>query len=93
MANTQRITISLPNKVVDDLNFISKTAGMSRSAFLSALLTESLPPMIPLVQIAASGSKDGDSRRYRGAAIEFIDAAISRLASGSEALQDDLFSK
>lgn len=92
MSSTQRITLSLPAEVVANLDFISKTAGMSRSAFVSALLAGTLPSIVPLVQIAAS-SKDGDTRRYRGAAVAFIDDAVSRLVAGSEALQDDLFKK
>lgn len=93
MSSTARVTVSLPQSVVDDLDYISKTAGISRSAFLSALLSETLPPLIPLVQVASSGSSEADSRRYRGAAVTFINDAVSRLTTGAEALQDDLFKK
>ncbi|AXH78983.1 MAG: CopG family transcriptional regulator [Circular genetic element sp.] len=92
-SKTVRITVSLPSQVVSNLDYISTTIGVSRSAFLSSLLSESLPPIVPLVQIVASASKDGDSKRFRGAAVSAINDAVSRLVSGSEVLQDDLFTK
>lgn len=93
MSNVRRLTVSLPKEVVSNLDYISTTIGMSRSAFLSALLSESLPPLVPLVQVVASGVKDGDLKRYRGSATSSIDETVSRLVSGIEVLQDDLFKK
>jgi len=93
MSNVRRLTVSLPKEVVSNLDYISSTIGMSRSAFLSALLSESLPPLVPLVQITAECAREGDQKRYRGAATSAIDATVSRLVSGIEVLQNDLFKK
>lgn len=90
-SKTQRITLSLPSSVVSDLDCISSTLGVSRSAFVSASFAEMLPPLIPLVKIASPDSLEADSRRYRGEFIQQLNTSISRLNSGFEGLQDDLF--
>jgi hypothetical protein len=42
---TKKCSFSLNKAVIDDLTFISDSIGVSRSAFLSMLLAESLPQL------------------------------------------------
>lgn len=84
----KRVTLSLPSKVVSDLDFVSKSLGVSRSALVSGLLADILPPLIPLASIAHSSVSESDSRRYRGEFKAEMQAMLSQL---SEGLQDDLF--
>jgi predicted transcriptional regulator len=90
---TQRVTLSLPSDVVSNLDFLASSMGVSRSALASALMSDILPPLIPLVQIASQGSSEGDSRRYRGEFVTELNAMLGRLTEGVEGLQDDLFNK
>ncbi len=92
MASTgvTRVTLSFPSKVVSDLDFIASALGVSRSALVSGLLTDVLPPLIPLAHIAKDGLTDGDSRRYRGDFKEEMQLMLGRLQGE---LQDDLFKK
>ena len=92
-AKTQRITLSLPSEVVSNLDFLSNTMGVSRSAFVSALMSDILPPLVPLAKIAAQCGKEGDSRRYRGEFASELNSMLERLNDGLEGIQDDLFSK
>jgi hypothetical protein len=92
MASTgvKRVTLSFPSKVVSDLDFISSALGVSRSALVSGLLTDILPPLIPLANIVKKDLTDGDSRRYRGEFKEEMQTILERL---NGELQDDLFKK
>ncbi len=92
-SDVRRITLSMPASVVSDLDFISSALGVSRSAFVSALLGDALPPLVPLAHVASSGSTGADSRRYRGEFVEELRSTVGRLNSGLEELQDDLFKK
>jgi hypothetical protein len=91
--NTQRITLSLPADVVSNLDFLSGTMGVSRSALVSALMSDILPPLVPLAKIAAQGVTEGDSRRYRGEFVDELNGMLGRLNEGFEGIQDDLFTK
>lgn len=89
--SVSRITISIPTSTVSNLDFVSKSLGVSRSAFVSAFLDDLLPPLIPLVKMVEKGATEGDSRRYRGDFAEQLQGMVSRLNSDIEGLQDDLF--
>lgn len=91
--NTKRITLSLPSDVVSNLDFLSEAMGVSRSALVSALMGDILPPLIPLAKITIQGVSEGDSRRYRGEFVAELDAMLGRLTEGMEGVQDDLFNK
>lgn len=85
--------MSLPTSVVSNLDFLAGTMGVSRSALVSALMSDVLPPLIPLAKVAAQGVTEGDSRRYRGEFASELNAMLERLNDGLEGVQDDLFSK
>ncbi len=90
-SGVRRVTLSLPSKVVSDLDYLSKSLGVSRSAFVSAVLEDLLPPLLPLANIVEKGVTKGDSRRYRGDFAAELQGLVGRLNSGVEELQDDLF--
>lgn len=90
-SDVRRITLSMPSSVVSDLDLLSSSLGVSRSAFVSALLGDVLPPLVPLTKIVSPESSGADSRRYRGEFAEELRSMVGRLNSGFEELQDDLF--
>lgn len=95
---TKKVSLSLPPAVVADLDLLSNAMGLSRSAFLSSLLSQTLPPMTSTV-ITLIGDAEavldsyGDEpavaqQRYNAHSKAFIDDFIKNLTSGG---QDDLF--
>ena len=86
----QRVTVSLPPDVVRMLDDLSGLLQVSRSAFLSGFLAESLPLALSMAK-AAHEAVEGDSatRRYRDSSKSDIDGLIKKLTSLG--VQDDLF--
>lgn len=86
----KRVTVSLPPDVLSMLDEVAKLLLLSRSAFLSGFLRESLPMALTMAK-AAHESVDGDPavRRYRDSSKADIDDLIKRLTTLGG--QDDLF--
>lgn len=77
---TTKTSFSLNNDVLADLIYISDSIGISRSAFLSMLLAESLPTL----RIAAEAVRTGDdpneiAQRYCDGAADMLQDRIARL--------------
>lgn len=88
---TTRITISVPDKVASDLNYVCSMLGVSRSGFMSAALSQSLPSLRSLIESlpnGVQGASQGDAVRFRGAGVEALQGLINSLSEGG---QDDLF--
>lgn len=95
---TQKVSLSLPPAVVADLDLLSNAMGLSRSAFLSSLLSQTLPSMTSTV-ITLIGDADAvldaysdepavAQQRYSAHSKASIDDFIKNLTSGG---QNDLF--
>jgi hypothetical protein len=87
----RKITVSLPEEVVSNLDHISKKMRISRSALLSSLLASGLPGLVEVVDCMPDAGVEftgSDARRLRGVSGKVIGAEISRLISGG---QDDMF--
>lgn len=78
MSGSRRVSVTLPGEVVDMLDTLSQASGVSRSAFLSSLLTASLPPMFQMVLDAADPSPDSQ-RRFRGGSISYVESQLAEL--------------
>ena len=61
MATTQRITMTIPVKLVEDLNFISRHLGLSRSGLMSELLISNTEPMRQIIEMSLPSDCDDDS--------------------------------
>jgi hypothetical protein len=96
---TKKVSLSLPPSVVSDLDTISSSMGLSRSAFLSSLLSQILPPMSSTIATLIANSSDlmdahGDvldsmpQQRYNAHSKVSIDEYIKNLTNGG---QHDLF--
>lgn len=82
MSDFRRCSVSLPSALVDDLDYVAKRLRMSRSAFLSGLLAEGLPPLVQLLKTLPedlSTTTDADARRFRGAAADALSKQVSDL--------------
>ena len=90
-SKARKITVSLPDDVVANLDYISKKMRISRSALLSSLLVSSLPGLVEIVDCLPDAGVEltgSDARRLRGVSGKVIGDEISRLISGG---QDDMF--
>ena len=94
MSGSKRCSVSLPTTLVDDLDYVSGRLKMSRSALLSAILSEGLPHLAHIVSTLPDDPSTvtaADARRFRGAAVDLLTEQVaSILRTGG---QDDLFRK
>lgn len=82
-----RVTVSLPPEVGSDLDWLSDSLGISRSAIVSDILSDAFRGLVPVVQYySAVGEGETDSplsRRFRGSsgdAIRYEFATLRRMA-------------
>lgn len=88
-----RVTVSLPDDLVDGLDLVANRFEVSRSGLLAALLAQMMPPIVEIATIMpdpSQGVTESDVKRFRGASAEIISRQIAALLTGG---QDDLFSK
>lgn len=94
MTDFKRCSVSLPAALVDNLDYVSKRLRMSRSALLSAILTEGLPHLVHVVSTLPSDlstATDADARRFRGAAADLLSKQVAEIINTGG--QNDLFRK
>lgn len=94
----RKISVSLPDSLVTDLDAISRALGVSRSAFISACLMPTIPLMrgavreLELHAIENASDYDDLIKRYRSSSKGHIDDLIKRLSSALDGeVQGDLF--
>lgn len=94
--NTRRFTVSLPLDTADQLDAVAAAMGITRSAFLSSVLAEMLPPLCKIATTISVAETKPVRRRYAGEVIDSTRSALEdykRQLEGLEERQDDLFSK
>lgn len=89
MARLQKISLALDPSVVSDMAHISKRLGVSRSALVGYLLSESVPVMRQLLDQIPLSPTPADAVRFRGESIALVQERIADL----QGIADDLFSK
>lgn len=87
MAKTQKISVSLPAELVENLDYLSSRMGVSRSAIIAEALTESMADAARLIALIPPNPTPADVLRMRG---ESEDLVRQRLAS-LNGLTGDLF--
>lgn len=92
MSSTKRCSVSLPSDVVDQLDFVSTRMRVSRSALLSALLSEAMPGLVQIISTLPADpttATEADARRFRGATADVLSKQIGDIIRAGG--QDDLF--
>lgn len=91
--SVQRVTFSLPPLLVNQLTFVASQLGVSRSALMSAMLGDILPPLVHMAHLAkaANEGSDTEARRYRGELVNSLNEQVRNLNAGYEELHNDLF--
>jgi len=86
-----RVTVSLPDDLVDGIDLVANRFEVSRSGLLAALLTQLMPPIVEIATIMpdpSEGVSEADVKRFRGASADIISKQIAGVLMGG---QDDLF--
>lgn len=84
----KKITVSIPDYVVDDLDYVSNRISTTRSALLSNMLAEPAATLRSLLEDLPENPTDADILRSRGASARLIDARIQKIKD----TESDLFS-
>ena len=71
---TKKVSLSLDEGQVEDLDVISRRLGISRSALVSQLLAEALPDMRRVVELIPA-----DLVRFRGESASIVEARMEKL--------------
>lgn len=83
-----KVAMSLPQSLVDDLNYIVSRIGVSRSALVSELMSEPVAHMRQILSVVPPNPTPADLLRMRGESEAFVRERIA----GATRLADDLFS-
>lgn len=74
----KRVSLSLPENLVNQLDRVSGVQGISRSAMISALLAESFTILDSMLKAEVDPSKEG-LRRFRGDSVEFVNEKVAEI--------------
>lgn len=85
----RKIAVSIPDKIVTDLDYISGRMKITRSALLSYLLEQPSHDLRGLLEGLPENPSQEDILRSRGASAALINQRMVNL----EAMDNDLFSK
>lgn len=89
MSKTRKISVSLADQVVDDLNYVSGRMGVSRSAIISEFMAVALSDARKIFELVPPNPTPADIVRMRGDSEEVIRARMASL----QGIANDLFSK
>lgn len=89
MATTRKISVSLPDQLVDDLDYLSGRMGVSRSAIIAEFMATAVGETRKLFELIPPNPTPTDVLRMRGQSEEAIRARLESL----KGMTDDLFSK
>ena len=80
---------SFPPELFDDIDFLSKTLGVSRSAFLTSLLTQPCADLRALIGDIDTQDPDSALKRFRGSSMDLVNERVGQL----KGMENDLFAK
>lgn len=89
MSKTRKISVSLPDGLVDDLDYISGRMGVSRSSIIAEFMTEALSETRKLFELVPPNPTPADVVRMRGESAAVIRQRLASL----QGIAHDLFSE
>tara|TARA_R100000655_G_C2980028_1_gene191651 strand:- start:479 stop:760 length:282 start_codon:yes stop_codon:yes gene_type:complete len=90
MASLKRVSLSIPGGLADNLDYISKRLGVSRSAFVTQLLLEAqLDSLASLLSSIPEQPSEADIKRFRGDSKVYVREQLERLQKLQGGLFDD----
>lgn len=91
---TTRVSLTIPIDVLAEIDYCSKRLGITRSAFISELMRQSLSPILPLLQSLPDAPDEGAAKRFRGDSVAVIQSMLGDVfpdIEGGVDEQRDLF--
>lgn len=90
MATLRRVSLSIPGELADNLDYISRRLGISRSAFVTQLLLEGqMGHLANLLRSIPEQPTEADARRFRGDSRAYVREQLERLQKLQGGLFDD----
>lgn len=88
MEKLRKISVSLPDNLVTNLDYLAARTGTSRSAIISEFLADAVEHTRKLFELVPPNPTAADVVRMRGQSAEIVRDRLSSL----QGLADDLFS-
>lgn len=82
-----RTSMALDPAVVEDLQYVTRRLGISKSALVNELLKEALPSMAQVFQLLPEAPTAEDVVRFRGESAKLVEQRLAALKVHT----DDLF--
>ena len=79
MSTIKRISISVPVQLADDLNYVHRRIGVSKSALVSTLLAEGIGDVRQLLESLPDEPTPDDLVRFRGESARLAESRVHRL--------------
>ena len=76
MSGVKRVTLSLPTELADDLSYVHRRVGVSKSAFVSSLLSEGVHDLRKLLESLPDDPTPCDLVRFRGESVALAESRI-----------------
>jgi metal-responsive CopG/Arc/MetJ family transcriptional regulator len=89
MANLRKISVSLPDELVKNLDYLATRTGTSRSAIISEFLTEAAEHTRKLLELVPPSPTAADVVRMRGES----EAVVRERLASLQGIANDLFSQ
>jgi hypothetical protein len=89
MSNLRKISVSIPESLVINLDYLAVRTGTSRSAIISEFLSDAVEQTRKLFELVPPNPTPADIVRMRGQSEQVIRDRLSSL----QGLSDDLFSR
>lgn len=78
----KRVSLSLDDDVVQTLTLVSRRVGLSRSAFVNAMLRESKPQLDLMLDMVPEDGSSIDAKRFRSESVDMITEQYRQLVQG-----------
>lgn len=89
MSKMSKISVSLPQSLVSDLDYVANRMGVSRSAVLSQFLTEAASDARRVLELIPPNPTPAELLRMRGQSEDLIRERLDQV----QGMTNDLFSK
>lgn len=85
MAN-KSVSLSLPESLVADLNYLHRRLGISKSALVTVLMSDGVRSFRSMVEVLPDNPSEQDIRRLRGESVNLITTQLRDIQSQVDTL-------